>query len=300
MIRDFLSLADLSGGQILGLLDLADELKQRYRTGQVDQPLKGKTWAMIFDGPSMRTRATFEAGILQLGGVGLSLPLNLEQGESVGDVARYLECWVDGIVARAPRQEAVAELARFASVPVINAMTRRLHPCEVLADAQTLRERKGDFAGLKLAFVGAGTNVCASWFNFAARIPLNLTQICPPGYEIEAGILTFARREAQGEIQVTHDLAEGLREADVVCTDAWPRALDEREGKARNRIFLPYQVNSMTMALAKKEAILMPCPPMTRGQEVSAEVLESDYFAGFRAKENLLHAHKAILVSLSR
>ncbi|MBN1284609.1 MAG: ornithine carbamoyltransferase [Anaerolineae bacterium] len=294
MFTDFLSLADLSTADILGLLDLADELKRRHCAGEVYRLLAGRSVGLVFPSGSIRTRATFETGIFQLGAQGVHLPVDFDGKEPVADIARYLSCWLDALVVRTARHDDLLELARYADIPVINAMTRRCHPCEVLADAQTLRERKGDFAGLKLAFVGAGTNVCASWFNFAARVPLNLTLVCPPGYEIDGDVLDLARRDAKGEIVVTHDPREGLRGADVVCTDAWPRI----DAETKRRVFGPYQVNRAAMALAKPGALLMPCPPVTRGEEVTAEVMESEQFAGFRAKTNLLHTHKAIMVAL--
>ncbi|HOT49885.1 MAG TPA: ornithine carbamoyltransferase, partial [Candidatus Hydrogenedentes bacterium] len=182
-MRDFLSLADLDRASILGLIDLADELKQRQRRHEPYRPLEGKTLAMIFEKPSLRTRVTFEIGIFQLGGYGLFYQTRLGERESVPDVARNLERWVDGIMARTYSHQVLVELAEYSSVPVINALSDREHPCQILADAQALREHKGKFDGLKVAFVGDGNNVFASWAHFAARIPIHLTLTCPEGYE---------------------------------------------------------------------------------------------------------------------
>jgi len=300
MISDLLSLADLTADEILGLLDLADELKKMRREGREYHPLKGQTLAMIFEKPSLRTRLTFETGIYQLGGQGIFMETRLGARESVPDVAHNLERWVDGIMARTFSHEAVVELAEHASVPVINALTDRLHPCQILADAQALREHKGDFANLKLAFVGDGNNVFASWANFAARVPLNLTLVCPAGYEVDDAIWQFALREAKGQLAITHDVDEGLADADAVYTDVWASMGQEGEADSRRKDFAPYQVNAALMAKAKKDALFMHCLPAHRGEEVTDEVIDSDRSIVFDEAENRLHAQKAVMVTLMK
>ncbi|MCC6695768.1 MAG: ornithine carbamoyltransferase [Candidatus Hydrogenedentes bacterium] len=301
MYQDLISLADLTTDDILQLLDLAAEQKRALREGKNSRPLEGKTVAMIFEKPSLRTRVTFETGIFQLGGHGIVLEsgqIKLGERESVPDIARNLERWVDGIVARTYSHEAVVDLARYASVPVINALTDKLHPCQVLADAQCLIEHKGDLGSLKLAFVGDGNNVCASWFNFAARVPLNVTLVCPPGYEADLETTAFAQREAKGEIVITHDIEAGVKGSDAVYTDVWASMGQEDESKERQRVFAPYQVNAKLMALAKPDAVFMHCLPAKRGLEVTDEVMDSKQSIVFDEAENRLHAQKAVLTKL--
>ncbi len=301
MFLDFISLADLTKDEIVGLMDLADRLKRERREGKVTRPLEGKTFALIFEKPSLRTRVTFETGIFQLGGHGIVLEsgqIRLGERESVPDVARNLERWVDGIIARTFSHEAVVDLARYARVPVVNALTDKLHPCQIVADAQTLREHRGDLSCLKLAYVGDGNNVCASWLNFAARVPLNVTVVCPKGYEPDPEILAFAKREAKGEIVVTQDIEAGMKNSDAVYTDVWASMGQEDEGDARKKIFAPFQVNAKLMSLAKKDALFLHCLPAKRGLEVTDEVMDSPQSIVFDEAENRLHAQKAILVQL--
>lgn len=303
MYTDFLSLADLSTDEILELLELADRLKAELKAGKHEAPLAGQTLAMIFEKPSLRTRVTFEAGMVQLGGHALLLEMlttRLGERESVPDVARNLARWVDGIMARTYSHDTVLQLAESTQIPVINALTDKLHPCQVLADAQALREHKGDFQELKLAFVGDGNNVCASWFNLAARLPLNVTLVCPPGYELEPAVVEFAQREARGEVKITHDLEEGLAGADAVYTDVWASMGQESESASRAKTFAPYQVNARIMKLANPGAIFMHCLPAHRGQEVTDDVIDSPQSIVLDQAENRLHAQKAIMLTLMR
>jgi ornithine carbamoyltransferase len=300
MFQDFISLTDLSRDELLALLELADELKWMLKEGKVYRPLEGQTLAMIFEKPSLRTRVTFETGMFQLGGQAILLAMRLGERESAPDVARNLERWVDGIMARTFAHETVLQLAEYASVPVINALTDKFHPCQILADAQALREHKGDLSRLKLVFVGDGNNVCASWFTFARRVPINVTLVCPEGYEIDADILALAQREAQGEVHVTHDLRDGLAGADAVYTDVWASMGQEQEASERGKVFAPYQVNAAVMSLAKKDAVFMHCLPAHRGEEVTDEVIDSPQSIVFDQAENRLHAQKAVLVTLMK
>ncbi|HEU5329031.1 MAG TPA: hypothetical protein VFU78_13115 [Thermomicrobiales bacterium] len=295
MPADFLSLADLSTADILALLDLADRLKAQRQAGALPPLLAGRNIALLFEGRGFRTRATFAIGIHQLGGFGVDLPVDLYGREPIADIAGYLDNWVDALVVRTARHEAVVELARCAAAPVVNAMTDREHPCEVLADAQTLRERLGEFAGQKIVFVGGLTNVCRSWFHLAARLPIQFVFICPEDEAIDAATLAFVERAAPGTIAVTHDVQAGVHDAAAICTDAWPRASDDAE---RARRFAPYQVTPELLALARPDAVLLPCPPVTRGKEVAADALASAAFAGYAGKENLLYTQQAILVTL--
>lgn len=298
MVKDFICLSDLTGDQIIDLLDQADELKRQQRDGIPHRLLEGKTLAMIFEKPSLRTRATFDIGMYQLGGHSVLIETTLGARESVPDVARNLDRWVDGIMARTFRHEDVIELAEHANAPVINALTDRTHPCQILADAQALREHKGsDFSSLKLAFVGDGNNVFNSWATFAQRLPLNLTLVCPPGYEPDAEILARAQAEGKGEIVVTNDIA-GIQGADAVYTDVWASMGQEKETIAREKAFAAYQVNTRVMELAKRDAIFMHCLPAHRGSEVTNEVVDSPQSIVFDQAENRLHAQKAVLAAL--
>lgn len=303
MLYDFVSLADCTSDEIYELLELSDALKKMQREGRLYRPLEGQTLAMIFEKPSLRTRVTFETGIFQLGGHGVVMGGDgprLGERESVPDVARNLERWVDGIMARTFSHQAVVDLARYASVPVINALTDEEHPCQVIADAQTLREHKGDFANLKLAFVGDGNNVAASWLQFCAKVPLNFTLVCPPGYETDPAVTEAAKREARGVIEITHDVEAGLKDADAIYTDVWASMGQEAEQRERERIFAPYQVNMRAMRMAKPDAVFMHCLPAKRGQEVTDDVMDGPQSIVFDEAENRLHAQKAIMVMLMR
>lgn len=300
MNKDLISLSDLTTDEIINLIDLADELKLKLKAGEVYQPLKGQTLAMIFEKPSLRTRLTFETGIFQLGGQGIFVETRLGARESIPDVSRNLDRWVDGIMARTFSHDAVLQLAKCASVPVINALTDELHPCQVLADAQTLREHKGGFDNIKVAFVGDGNNVFASWLNFAARVPINLALVCPEGYEPNPEILAFAQSEAKGEIVITHDTKIGMKDSDVVYTDVWASMGQEDEQAQRKAVFAPYQVNAELMAMAKRDAIFMHCLPAHRGEEVTDDVVDSKQSVVFDEAENRMHIQKAVMVKLMK
>jgi len=299
-MEDFISLADLTAEEICGLLDLAAELKDLQRRRVPYQPLAGKSVAMIFEKPSLRTRMTFDVGVFQLGGHSIYYPTTLGERESVPDVARNLERWVDGIVARTFAHESVVQLAEHASAPVINALTDKTHPCQILADAMVLREHKGVLDGLEVAFVGDGNNVFASWVNFAARIPIALTLVCPEGYEVDAEHVAWARKEAGAEITVTHDVASGVAGADAVYTDVWASMGQEDETEDRARVFEPYQVNAALMGHAKKNAVFMHCLPAHRGSEVTDDVIDGPQSIVFDEAENRLHVQKAVMVSLMK
>ncbi|MCC6144949.1 MAG: ornithine carbamoyltransferase [Candidatus Hydrogenedentes bacterium] len=299
MVKDFISLADFSQDEIVAFLDLADDLKAKQRNRIPHRLLEGKTLAMIFEKPSLRTRVTFHTGMFQLGGDSVLIETTLGARESVPDVARNLARWVDGIMARTFRHSDVIQLAEYASVPVINALTDMLHPCQILADAQAIREHKGrDLSSLKLAFVGDGNNVFHSWALFAAKVPINLTLVCPPGYEPDEKIVAKARSLAAGQIEITHDVQAGVKDADAVYTDVWASMGQEKETIERERAFAAYQVNDALMGLAKKDALFMHCLPAHRGSEVTDSVMDSPNSIVFDQAENRLHAQKAVLATL--
>lgn len=298
MSTDLISLADWTSDEIKDVLELSSALKREARAGEQRRALSGKTVAMIFEKPSLRTRVTFETGIFQLGGQPIFLESKLGERESVPDMARNLERWVNGIVARTHDHAAVVELAEYASVPVINALTDNLHPCQVLADALTLIEHKGGLDGLNVAFVGDGNNMFASWANLATRVPFNLTLVCPEGYALAGDVHAHAEANALGEYRIVHDLETGLKDADVVYTDVWTSMGQEAERAARLATFAPYQVNAAVMAMARDDAVFMHCLPAHRGEEVTDDVIEGSQSIVFDEAENRLHAQKAVMVKL--
>jgi ornithine carbamoyltransferase len=298
MYEDFISLADLTREEIDELLQLSIDLKRRIKAGEQYRPLEGKTLGMLFEKPSLRTRITFETGVYQLGGYGVFMETRLGERETVPDIARNLERWVDAIVARTHSHESVLELASFASIPVINALTDALHPCQVLADAMTLIERRGSLDGVRVAFVGDGNNVFASWANLARRLPISVTLVCPQGYELTGPIHDAAVKECGDRYAVTHDIGEGVAGANAVYTDVWASMGQEAEGTKRRKAFSAYQVNAELMDLAGNDAFFMHCLPAHRGEEVSEDVIESPQSIVFDQAENRLHVQKSIMVKL--
>jgi ornithine carbamoyltransferase len=259
---------------------------------------------MVFETPSLRTRVSFEVGMLQLGGHALNLsPAEIGMGhrESVADVGRVLGRMVDGIMARTFAHATVVELARVSGVPVINGLSDLLHPCQALADMLTLKEKRGRLAGLKLAYVGDGNNVCHSLINAGAKLGVSIAAVVPPGYEPMRVIVEAAREEAKRNgcaIQVTHEAKEGLAGADAVYTDVWASMGQEAEAESRRKIFAPYQVNAALFALARPDAIFLHCLPAHRGEEVTSDVCDSPRSMIFDQAENRLHAQKAVLALL--
>jgi len=300
--RDFLSLHDITITEMKALLKLAEEVKahpEAYVT-----TLQGKMAALIFEKPSLRTRVTFEVGFEQLGGHAVYLApgdIGLGKRESVKDVARNLSRWVDVLIVRTFSQKLLEEMAFSANVPIINALTDLLHPCQAIADLMTLREAKGELKGLHLVYVGDGNNVALSLAHAAGKVGLHLTIACPPGYEPNTDILTEARADGEStgaEIEVVHDPKEVLSTADAVYTDVWTSMGQEKENEERQRAFAGYQVNAELMDLAPADALFMHCLPAHRGEEVTDEVLDGLQSVALEQAENRLHAHKAILLAV--
>jgi ornithine carbamoyltransferase len=303
-ISDFLSIKDLSPFQMRFLLAQARHIKLNpdlYR-----EALKGKTLALIFEKPSLRTRVTFDVGIYQLGGHPLYLSpaeINLGKRESVYDVAKNLERMVQGIMIRTFAHQLVEELAAFASIPVINGLTDYSHPCQAMADYLTIWELKGRVAGLKIAFVGDGNNVAHSLMFGGAQLGAHVWIATPAGYEPKADALAWAKQRSQetgGSCSITNDAAEAVTKADVVYTDVWASMGQEKEVDERRKIFLPYQVNENLFKLAKPDANFLHCLPAHRGDEVTDDVIDSPRSAVFPEAENRLHAQKAIMLELMK
>jgi len=298
--RDLLSMLDVRE-DLIGLLELAASIKNRTKAGEPYEPLRGRSLAMIFEKASTRTRVSFEVGMTQLGGHALFLSpndLQLGRGETIADTARVLSRYVDGIMYRAFRHEHVSELADNASVPVINGLDDREHPCQIIADLLTIKERKSRFDGIKLAYVGDGNNVCNSLLLGSAIVGMHMAAACPPGFEPDPDLLAQARRiskEGGSNIEVMHDPSAAVHGADVVYTDVWVSMGQEKEKEEREKIFRPYQINTKLLDHAKADAVVMHCLPAHRGLEITDEVMDGPHSIVFDQAENRLHAQKAIL-----
>jgi ornithine carbamoyltransferase len=302
MQKDFLSIRDLSVYEFGKMLDQAAEVKKH--TDKYRKALKHKILAMIFQKPSLRTRMTFEAGMLQLGGEAIYLaPSDIQMGSREGayDIGKNLERWVDGIMIRTFGHQIAVDLAASCRIPVINALTDLSHPCQAMADFLTLREHKGALSALKLAYVGDGNNVCHSLMLAAARGGTKMAVATPAGYEPKVEMVRAAREDGKDTgftLTLTTSAEEAVSGADAVYTDVWASMGQEAEKAARAKIFAPYQVNARLMSHAKKDALFMHCLPAHRGDEVTDEVIDSPTSVVYDEAENRLHAQKAILIAL--
>jgi ornithine carbamoyltransferase len=304
--RDLISLADFSGPELRTILQRAQQLKDLQRRREPHRWLEGRTLAMIFEKPSLRTRCTFETGMTQLGGHAIDLAAeHMQMGtrESVPDVARNLERWVDVIMARVYLHSTVITLAEYADVPVINGLSDFSHPCQILADLQTIEERRGTLQGLKLSYVGDGFNITNSLLFAAGALGLELHVATPPDYEPDEDVVARARRLGRttgARIEVYHDPRAAADGADVIYTDSWISMGQEAEKAERLRAFPPYQVNSALVGLARREVMVMHCLPAHRGEEITDEVMDGPHSAVFDQAENRLHAQKAVLTLVVR
>ena len=302
LTRDLLTGSEWGPSQIRELYHLAADIKarpERYRSA-----LAGRFLALIFEKPSLRTRVTFEVGIASMGGGSVFLDhaqSRLGERETVSDVAKNLDRWVHGIVARVFDHGLLDELAENASIPVINALSNRFHPCQALADFFTLEERFGGLRGAKLAYVGDGNNVCHSLLSIGARVGAHVRVATPAGYEPDAAIVAEARRaarETRGKIEIFRSPEEAIAGAQAIYTDVWASMGQENEAIEREAIFAPYQVNEALFAQAGARAVLMHCLPAHRGSEVAAGVIDGPRSIVFEQSENRLHVQKAILLTL--
>jgi len=303
-VKDLLDVAALSRVEIEGLLTLASLLKVKQERGTSHRLLQGKTLGLLFQKPSTRTRVSFEAGMNQLGGHALVLPMadiQLSRGESVADTARVLSRYLDGIVIRTYDHATVEEWAREATMPVINGLTDLSHPCQALSDLLTIKEKKGTLKGIKIAYVGDGNNVANSLIEATAKMGMTIALGCPSGYQPDQHVVDVARVEAVktgATIDVGQDPYVAVKEADVVYADVWISMGREREQARRLKVLSPYQVNSRLVAKAKPDAIVMHCLPAHRGEEITAEVLDGPQSVIIDQAENRLHMQKAILTKL--
>jgi ornithine carbamoyltransferase len=293
---DFLVVSDFTKAQVDALFALANRMKDgKYR----EKPLAGKTLAMIFAKSSTRTRVSFEVGTYQLGGHALFLSardIQIGRGEPIPDTARVLSRYVDGIMIRTFDHQDVEELARFATVPVINGLTDLHHPCQILADLMTVEQRLGSYAGKKVAWIGDGNNMANSWLDAAGLLGFELRLACPEGYEPDHDIYEKARKLA--DAMITEEPEEAAEGADVVTTDVWASMGQEGEAEERKVAFKGYVVDRALMQVAKPSAIFLHCLPAHRGEEVTADVFEGPQSVVFDEAENRLHVQKAILANL--
>jgi len=296
---DLLRDLDLTDDELNHLLDLAADVKRTPE--EYAGALAGKGIALLFEKPSLRTRLTFELAIRQLGGNSVFCDGPVGGREPLKDVARNLDRWVNGIVARVFAQETIEELAQWASVPVINALSDLYHPCQALADVQTIQERFGNLKGLKLTFLGDGNNVAQSLMITAVRLGMDFAVGCPEGYL--PNLETVAQAEglaavSGASLEITHEIGKALAGAHAVYTDVWTSMGQEREAVKRKKAFRPYQVSDELMAQARADAIFMHCLPARRGEEVTDPVMEAERSAVFDQAENRLHAQKALLLMM--
>lgn len=298
-MKHLLKLQDLTSKELYELLDLADKLKKETKSGIEQNYLKGKTLGMIFTKSSTRTRVSFEVGMYQLGGSALFLSKNdlqIGRGEPIKDTARVLSRYVDGIMIRTFDQKDVEDLAEYGSIPIINGLTDYCHPCQVLADLMTIREYKGSLKGKKLAFIGDGNNMANSLIAGCILAGMKISVACPSGYTPDQKLCDWANKN--GELVVTTDPYEAVKDADAVYTDVWASMGQEQEAEQRKAIFKDYCISKQLMTVAKEDAIVMHCLPAHREEEITAEVFEEHSDEIFDEAENRLHAQKAVMVKL--
>jgi ornithine carbamoyltransferase len=295
-VRHFLDLTDIPKPVLTGMIDNSRAMKAARKRGELSTPLAGKTLAMIFDKPSTRTRVSFDVGMRQLGGEAIMLTaqeMQLGRGETLADTARVLSRFVDAIMIRTLDHEAVAEIARHATVPVINGLTRRSHPCQVLADVMTYEEHRGSIKGRKIAWTGDANNVLASLMHAAERFEFELRVATPDELKPKKWLMDWVKKSG-ADIKIGDDPDAAVKDADCVFTDTWV-SMGDRDGKHRHNILKRYQVTGSLMAKAKPDALFMHCLPAHRGEEVTDEVIDGPQSVVFDEAENRLHAQKGLL-----
>lgn len=298
-MKHLLKLGDLTGEEIFGILNLADQLKYERKNNIEHHILKGKKLGMIFQKSSTRTRVSFEVGMYELGGYALFLSdrdLQIGRGEPIKDTVRVLSRYLDGIMIRTFAQQDVEDLAKYGSIPIINGLTDYCHPCQVLADLMTIREYKGSFRGLKMCFVGDGNNMANSLIVGGIKMGMEVSIACPDTYRPDENVVAWANES--GKLTVTSDLKKAAEGADVIYTDVWASMGQERERAEREKVFRSYCVDADLMSVAKPDAMVMHCLPAHRGEEITDEVFEAHAAEIFDEAENRLHAQKAVLAKL--
>ncbi len=298
--RHFLTIRDLTTEEVQDLVVRAGQIKAGWKSDMRPRPLRDKVVALIFQKPSARTRVSFEVGITDLGGHCLFMPsteTQMNTREPAADVARVMSRYVDAMVVRCFEHSTIEEMATYGHIPVINALTDRYHPCQVMSDLLTVMENKAQLSGLKYAWIGDGNNMAHSWLEAAARLKLNLRLACPKGFEPDQDIMQYAM-DCGAKVTLTTDPQEAIKDADVVNTDVWASMGQEDDAERRKRIFAGFTLNSDLMQLADPEAIVLHCLPAHRGEEISEKVLEGSQCVAWDQAENRLHMQKAIMEAL--
>ena len=303
MKRDFLHITDFESNEITETLDLAIEIKTKLKNNENYKPFKDQSLAMIFAKPSARTRVSFETGFFRLGGHALYLgpkDIGIGKREAVKDISRVLSGYNDMIMARLFDHKHMLELAKYASIPVINGLTDFNHPCQIMADILTVYEKKGNLNNLKIAYVGDGNNIVHSWLNLSLRLPLHFTCVCPEGYEPDKKLISLVNKSNHSTVEISHDPIKGVHEADVIYTDVWASMGQKEEVEERENIFKNFQVNSNMLESTGKNTFFMHCLPAERGREVTDDVMESSNSIVFDQAENRMHAQNAIMVKIAQ
>ena len=302
--KNLVSINDLSREEVTQILETAEIIKLRHYSNEEQPLLKGKVLGMIFQKPSLRTRVSFETGMIQLGGQAIYLGPNdikLGQRETTKDIAQVLSRYISGIMARTFSHEIMLELAKYSSVPVINGLSELLHPCQVLGDLLTIKEKKGRLSNLKLAYIGDGNNVAHSLLFGAVKVGMDIVLAVPPGYEPKEEIVNLAKEDAKkisSRIEIIQDPKEAVGGADVIYTDVWTSMGFEKESEIRKDVFKPYQINQDLVNKAKDDVIILHCLPAHRGEEITDEVIDGPHSVVIDQAENRLHAQKGILALL--
>jgi ornithine carbamoyltransferase len=302
MPKHFLHISDYSKEELIDILNLAKELKQKFRNRENYTPFKNRSLTMIFAKPSARTRVSFETGFEWMGGNALFLGPNdigIGKREAIKDISRLFSRYNDMIMARLFDHKHILELAKYSSIPVINGLTDYNHPCQIMTDIFTIWEHKKRFEGLKICYVGDGNNIVHSWLQLASKLSTNFVCICPEGFTPDEKTVELANSGGGSEIEISQDPHTAIQNADVVYTDVWASMGQKEEAEAREKIFQPFQVNESLMESAGESALFMHCLPAERGREVTDGVMEADYSIVFDQAENRLHVQNAIMVSLS-
>ena len=299
-MKNFISLLDFSHKELIELMERAEYLRTAWKMNKMPKSLQNLKIGLWFYGSGFRNRVAFEMGAREMGALVTYIPGEFGVHEPLDDIAGYLGNWFSMVVIRAKRHEDLLRLVSLSSIPVINARTDKSHPCEIIGDLMFIRRYRGKLDKLKVVFVGEATNLCMSWLEAAAVFPISVTQVCPEGYEVDEGVLGKLKKTLKGEIIVTNDLENALKSVDLIYTDCWPRAVDKKEKKKIESDFLPYQIRKEHLLSLSEKGVFLPCPPVTRGQEVAPEVMESEFYKNIEAKDNLLHIQNAILEMLAK
>lgn len=293
-MKHFISLLDYSNQELTEILNRADYFKKAWKENQMPNSLKNEQIGLWFYGNGFRNRLAFEIGLKAMGASVSYIPGDLGKHEPLEDIGQYLSNWYTMLIVRAKEHSDLVYLTQSSSIPIINARTNFSHPCEIMGDLQFIRKHRGSLDELKVVFVGEVTNLCMSWFEAAVRFPISVTQVAPAGYEADKELIKSLNLAAIGNISTSCELDFAIEKADLVYTDCWPNSENIEAKEEIKKLFLPYQITKSHLSRLHKKAIFLPCPPVTRGQEVSADTMNSELCMNFKAKDYLLHAQNAI------